>query len=279
MTQYQALRIEKENQVTTIVLNRPEKRNAMNPQMHFDMNNALEELAHDPETRVLIITGAGESFCGGQDLKQFFLELADKPVEKAKAAEASNHWRMKSLRFFPTPTIAMVNGFCFGGGMGVVAACDIAIAAEDAIFGLSEINWGIFPGSTLPKAMPELVSFRDVLYYSLTGEQFDGRKASEIRFVNFAVPRAQLKEATMRVARTLTEKDPAALKATKEVMKLALDMDYEQVFAWTEAKGQVLRMSTGQRWKQGVEQFQDGKYRPGFEGYDWKEATKEPNAK
>ena len=82
----------------------------------------------------------------------------------------------------------MVNGYCFGGAFGPVAACDLAIAAEDAVFGLSEINWGIFPGSSLPKTFSELVPFRDVMYYSLTGETFDGRKAAEIRFVNFAVP-------------------------------------------------------------------------------------------
>jgi trans-feruloyl-CoA hydratase/vanillin synthase len=274
MRDFETLRIDKEDQITTIVMNRPEKRNAMNPQMHYDMCDALEELAHDPETRVLVLTGAGESFCGGQDLKQFFLEIADKPKEKARANYASNRWRLQLLRFFPAPTIAMVNGYCFGGGMGVVAACDLAIAAEDATLGLSEINWGIFPGSTLPKALPELVAFRDVMYYSLTGETFDGRKAAEIRYVNFAVPKAQLKEATWKLAKTLIAKDPAALRATKEVMKMALDMNYEQTLAWTYAKGQQLRLSTGQRWKKGVEQFQAGKYRPGFESYNWKEGQK-----
>ena len=145
----------------------------------------------------------------------------------------------------------MVNGFCFGGGMGVVAACDLAVAAEEATFGLSEINWGIFPGSSLPKALPELIPFRDVMYYTLTGEPFDGRKASEIRFVNFAVPLAHLKEATWKLAHTLIEKDPAALKAAKEAMRLGRDLNYEQTLAWTETKGKELRLSTGQRWKIG----------------------------
>jgi trans-feruloyl-CoA hydratase/vanillin synthase len=271
MKELETLRIEKENQVTTIILNRPEKRNAMNPQMHYEMCEVLEELAYDPETRVLLLTGAGESFCGGQDLKQFFLELADKPMEKTRASHASNRWRMQLLRFFPAPTIALVNGFCFGAGMGVVASCDLAIAAEEAVFGLSEVNWGMFPGATLPKTMPELIPLRDVMYYSLTGEPFDGRKASEMRYVNFAVPLAQMKEAAMKLAKILIEKDPAVLKATKEVMKMALDMNNEQTFAWTEAKAQQLRLSTGQRWKKGVEQFQSGKYRPGFESYDWKQ--------
>ena len=272
MQQFQTIRIEKEDQITTIVLNRPEKRNAMNPQMHFDMCTALEELAHDPETRVLVLTGAGESFCGGQDLKEFFLDIADDPVAKARANYASNRWRLQLLRFFPAPSIAMVNGYCFGGAFGLVAACDLAVAAEDATFGLSEINWGIFPGSSLPKALSELVPFRDVMYYTLTGETFDGRKASEIRFVNCAVPQAQLKETTWRIAKTLIEKDPAALRTAKEVMKLARDMNYEETLAWTEAKGKELRLSTGHRWKKGVQQFKAGQYRPGMETYDWKES-------
>lgn len=125
MPRFQTIRIEKEDQITTIVLNRPEKRNAMNPQMHFDMCHALEELAHDPETRVLVLTGAGESFCGGQDLQEFFLDLADDPVAKARANNASNRWRLQLLRFFPAPSIAMVNGYCFGGAFGLVAACDL----------------------------------------------------------------------------------------------------------------------------------------------------------
>ena len=272
MQQFQTIRIEKEDQITTIVLNRPEKRNAMNPQMHFDMCTALEELAHDPETRVLVLTGAGESFCGGQDLQEFFLDLADDPVAKARANHASNRWRLQLLRFFPAPSIAMVNGYCFGGAFGLVAACDLAVAAEDATFGLSEINWGIFPGSSLPKALSELVPFRDVMYYTLTGETFDGRKASEIRFVNCAVPQAQLKETTWRIAKTLIEKDPAALRTAKEVMKLARDMNYEETLAWTEAKGKELRLSTGHRWKKGVQQFKAGQYRPGMETYDWQES-------
>jgi len=272
MQQFQTIRIEKEDQITTIVLNRPEKRNAMNPQMHFDMCTALEELAHDPETRVLVLTGAGESFCGGQDLKEFFLDIADDPVAKARANYASNRWRLQLLRFFPAPSIAMVNGYCFGGAFGLVAACDLAVAAEDATFGLSEINWGIFPGSSLPKALSELVPFRDVMYYTLTGETFDGRKASEIRFVNCAVPQAQLKETTWRIAKTLIEKDPAALRTAKEVMKLARDMNYEETLAWTEAKGKELRLSTGHRWKKGVQQFKAGQYRPGMETYDWQES-------
>jgi len=269
---YKTVLVKKERGIAWVTLNRPDKRNAISPQLCYDMVDVLTRLDTDPEVRVLVLTGAGEAFSAGMDLKEYFRALDDKPVERALAREAVRRFEWHKLSNFSKPTIAMVNGYCFGGAFGLVAACDLAVAAEDATFGLSEINWGIFPGSSLPKALSELVPFRDVMYYTLTGETFDGRKASEIRFVNCAVPQAQLKETTWRIAKTLIEKDPAALRTAKEVMKLARDMNYEETLAWTEAKGKELRLSTGHRWKKGVQQFKAGQYRPGMETYDWQES-------
>ncbi|MEE8516520.1 MAG: enoyl-CoA hydratase-related protein, partial [Alphaproteobacteria bacterium] len=133
---YEAIKIEKENGITWAIMNRPEKRNAMSPQLHYEMDEALAELALDPETQVLVITGAGdESFSAGQDLKLYFRATTDNPVERAKSNKASNNWRWNRLTTFPKPTIAMVNGFCFGGAFTQVCACDFAIAADEAQFG------------------------------------------------------------------------------------------------------------------------------------------------
>ncbi len=271
MKQFETIQIEKEDQITTITLNRPEKKNCMNPQLHFEMCDILEDLTTDPETRVLVLTGAGDSFCAGQDLKEFFYDLANDPKKRTKARRASSYWREQLLRLFPAPTIAAINGYCFGGGFGLVAACDLAIAADEAVFGLSEINWGIFPGSTLPKAIPELIPFRDAMYYTLTGKTFDGKKAAEIRFVNVSVPRSQLRQAVTEMARELIAKDPAALKAAKEVFKIGRYFNYEEMGAWSDAMGGLLRSSTDQRWKKGVEQFKSGNYRPGLGSYQWQQ--------
>lgn len=271
MRKFETLLIDTEDQVTTITLNRPEAKNAMSPQLHFDMRDALSELRHDENTRVLVLTGTGDSFCAGQDLKRFFYEAAKDPTLRVRAREASSEWRMRLLRLFPKPTIAAVNGFCFGGAMGVVTSCDIVIAAEEATFGFPEINWGVFPGSTLPKVIPELMPFRDALYYSLTGDRFDGKKAAELRFANFAVPRSQLRQATLEVAAKLKEKEPWVLRVTKEVFKLGMQMNYEEMDAWTEAKGNELKLLSGEGWKRGVEQFMEHKYKPALESYKWEE--------
>ena len=139
---YETVKIERDTGANTgltwVILNRPEKRNAMSPQLHFDMANVLDELESDAQTRLIVLTGAGEAWCAGQDLKLYFRELDNKPAERARASWASHYWRWQKLFTYPKPTIAMVNGFCFGGGFTQLIACDFAIAAEDAQFGLSE---------------------------------------------------------------------------------------------------------------------------------------------
>ena len=137
---YKTVKVEKEDGITWCILNRPEKRNAMNPQLHYDMLEALTELEVDKETQVLVLTGAGPSWCAGQDLREYFRGTDNNPLERRKASWASQEWRWRKLFYYPKPTIAMVNGFCFGGAFTPLIACDFAIAAEDATFGLSEVN-------------------------------------------------------------------------------------------------------------------------------------------
>jgi len=152
---YKTVKVEKEEGITWVILNRPEKRNAMNPQLHYDMLDVVCELETDNQTQVMVLTGAGESWCAGQDLREFFRALDNDPAERRRAGWASQEWRWRRLFTFPKPTIAMVNGFCFGGAFTPLIACDFAIAAEDAVFGLSEINWGIFPGGLVSRVLAD----------------------------------------------------------------------------------------------------------------------------
>ncbi|MGA2758536.1 MAG: enoyl-CoA hydratase-related protein, partial [Solirubrobacteraceae bacterium] len=145
MSTYETVKIEREGGIAWVILNRPQKRNAMNPTMHYEMLEVLEELQFDPETKILILTGEGDSWCAGQDLKESFLETANNPLEQHRSSWAASEWRWRRLYYFPKPTIAMVNGYCFGGGFTQLIACDFAFAAHDATFGLSEVNWGSFP--------------------------------------------------------------------------------------------------------------------------------------
>jgi feruloyl-CoA hydratase/lyase len=171
--------------------------------------------------------------------------------------------------FFEKPTIAMVNGWCFWGAFTPLVSCDLAVAADNAVFGLSEINWGIIPAGNVTKAISVKMSQADCLYYIMTGETFDGRKAAEMRLVNESAPLERLRERTREIARVLLEKNPETLKASRFAFKFARDMD------WLTAE-EYLIVKQEQLWfvdktegrKQGMKQFLDDKtYRPGLGAY------------
>ncbi|MDX1485074.1 MAG: p-hydroxycinnamoyl CoA hydratase/lyase [Alphaproteobacteria bacterium] len=273
---YQDIIVEKEDGITWVTLNRPEKRNAMSPELHYEMDAALAALAVDDETRVLVLTGAGEAFCAGQDLKLYFRDTAYDPAERRRSNEAAHSWFWERLSTFPKPTIAMVNGYCFGGGLTPVCACDFAIAAEDALFGLSEINWGILPGGYVSWNVANVMSFRDAMHYAVSGETFDGKKAAELRFVTFAVPKDELRRATVDYARMLMEKNPAAVRFTKEAIRTVRGLPAQQAVDYLRAKGEALKYADPEGGREeGMRQFLDDKsYRPGLGPYDRSKAQK-----
>ena len=264
--EYKTVLVEKEDGLTWVILNRPEKRNAMSPQLHFDMYDAVTEAEGDPETQVMVITGAGSSWCAGQDLKEYFREGDKNPQLRRQASWCSQEWRWRKLFTFPKPTIAMVNGFCFGGAFSPMIACDFAIASEDALFGLSEVNWGILPGGLVSRVVTDVLSLRDGLYHAMTGDPFDGRKAAEMRLVNYAVPADQLRDETVKLAKKLMEKNPWALRATKQAYKLVRGMDYSQAEDYLAAKGAWIKQADRESgYDEGIKQFIDDKtYKPGL---------------
>jgi trans-feruloyl-CoA hydratase/vanillin synthase len=265
-TKFETVLIEKQDGVTFLIMNRPDKRNAMSPQLHLDMDAALEELAGDRETEVLVLTGAGEAFCAGQDIRLYFRGGDADPKIRRKASRASNQWRWQRLSTFPVPTIAMINGYCFGGGFTQVCACDLAVAADEAVFGLSEVNWGILPGGIVSWNVAQMLNQRDGMYYALTGDTFDGRQARAMGFVNLSVPKARLKEETTKLAKKLQEKSPAVLRYTKEAIRAVRFMNEPQAADYLNAKSDALRFVDKEDSRtQGMKQFLDDKsYRPGL---------------
>lgn len=266
---YETVKIEREDGITFLIMNRPDKRNAMSPQLHFDMEHAMDALAVDPQTRVLVLTGAGPAFCAGQDLRLYFRGTENDPVTAFKAHEASDNWRWLKLSRFPKLTIAMVNGYCFGGGLTQMAACDLAIAADDALFGASEINWGILPGGNVAWVMTQLMNQRDAMHYALTGDTWDGKKAVELGVVNYSVPREKLREETVKIARKMMDKNPWAVRYTKEAIRTVRPMSEVDARDYLRAKGDALRFrdKEGGREK-GMNQFLDEKsFRPGLGTY------------
>ncbi len=265
---YETILLAKEDGVATITLNRPDKRNAMNPKLHVEMTAILEELRYDDDVAVVMLTGAGVAFCAGMDLKEFFIDLRDKPAEYDHITRLAVEWRYRTIRYFPKPTIAVINGYCFGGAFSIVEGCDLAIAAEDAIFGLSEINFKLFPGGSVSKAIGNLMRPRDALWYALTGRTFDGIEAARMGFVNFAVPAGRLREEAMLIGREIAAKDPAALKATKEAYRFSLEMSSDAAMNYSSAKEAELVLLQNDAWRnEGIADFMAGKYRPGLESH------------
>ena len=273
---FETVKIERDKGITFLIMNRPEKRNAMSPQLHLDMNDAIDYLSIDPHTDVLVLTGAGKAFCAGQDIRLYFRGTADDPAARAKARRASNDWRWQKLSKFPKPTIAMVNGFCFGGAFTQVSACDFAIASDSAVFGLSEVNWGIIPGGIVSWNVVEVMRLRDAIYYATTGEPFKGKRAMEIGMVNKSVPASKLKSEVMKLARLMQEKSPAAVKYTKEAIRDVRFMNEPEAADYLNAKSDALKyMDKEDSRGQGMTQFLDEKsYRPGLGHFERRNKAK-----
>lgn len=263
---YKTILVNKEDGIAWVTINRPEKRNAISPQVCFDMVDALTRLDTDPEVRVLVLTGAGEAFCAGMDLKEYFRDLDDKPVEQAAARDAVRRFEWYKLSNFSKPTIAMVNGYCFGGAFIALVACDIAIAAEDATFGISEVNWGILPGGLVSKVVTMTMNYRKSLYYAMTGRPFDGKTAADIGLVTYAVPRARLRDEVLELAADLKSKSPAVLQATKETIRHVPMLSPDEAYEYIQAKSEQLRFRDAEKTRaRGLKGFLDDKsYRPGF---------------
>jgi trans-feruloyl-CoA hydratase/vanillin synthase len=262
--------VEFEDGIAWVTLNRPDKRNAMSPALNEEMVRVLDALETDDRCGVLVLTGAGDSFSAGMDLKEYFRATENAPhVQRFRTYRTAGNWQWRMLMNYYKPTIAMVNGWCFGGAFMPLIACDIAIASEDAVFGVSEVNWGIIPGGNVTKALSMVISRRKALYYILTAETFDGRKAAELELVTEAVPAARLRERTAEVARTLLRKNPQTLRQAKSAFNNIEDMNMETAADYLTAKNDQLTLIDPDRGRaKGIKQFLDEKsFKPGLQEY------------
>jgi trans-feruloyl-CoA hydratase/vanillin synthase len=262
--------VEFEDGIAWVTMNRPDKRNAINIDLAREMVEVMDALEVDVRCGVVVLTGAGDSFSAGMDLKGYFRasdNLSD--VERNRIYRINATWQWRRTLYYPKPTIAMVNGWCFGGAFTPLCAVDLAIAAEEATFGLSEINWGILPAGMVSKAMGVLVRQREGLYYVMTGETFNGKKAAELGLVNEAVPLAKLRERVRGLAKVLLEKNPHALRIAKIAYKQVEEMGWEQAVDYLGAKSDQLQFVDPEKGRaQGMKQFLDEKtFKPGLGAY------------
>ena len=262
--------VELEDGIAWVALNRPEKRNCMSPALNDEMVEVLDALEINDACQVLVLTGTGDAFSAGMDLREFFRATDGLPyVQQMRVRRSSAIWQWHQLAHFAKPTIAMVNGWCFGAGFNSVVACDLAIAANESTFGLSEINWGMIPAGNVLKATVATMNRRDSLYYTMTGETFNGKKAAAMGFVNEAVPLAKLKKRVTDLANVLLDKNPTTLRQAKHACKRVIDLDWDASEDYLFAKIDQMRFLDPEQGRQrAMRQFLDEKaYRPGLGNY------------
>ena len=214
---YETLLVERRGRVAVITINRPQKLNALNIQTRAEGAAALEELREDESVRVVVITGAGEkAFVAGADIAEFEgrTAVSQRDVMTARSL-------FTAVDTFPKPVIAMINGFCLGGGCELALSCDIRVASETARFGQPEINLGIIPGGGGTQRLTRLVGEGKAMELILTGDMIDAQSAYNLGLVNLVVPAADLEAKTMELANRIAEKSPVALRMAKEAVKTA----------------------------------------------------------
>ncbi|KQN69540.1 MULTISPECIES: p-hydroxycinnamoyl CoA hydratase/lyase [Duganella] len=267
---WETVKVDVEAGIGWITLNRPDKRNAMSPTLNREMIDVLETLELDEEAQVIVLTGAGDAWTAGMDLKEYFRENDGKPeIFQERLRRDCSQWQWKLLRMYAKPTIAMVNGWCFGGAFSPLVACDLAIAADEAVFGLSEINWGIPPGNLVSKAVADTMGHRQALHYIMTGDTFTGQEAAAMGLINKSVPRAQLRDEVTALANKLLEKAPVVLRIAKNGFKRCRELNWDQNEDYLYAKVDQSNYRDPEKGRaQGLKQFLDDKtIKPGLQTF------------
>lgn len=211
---YQNIQVVRENGVARITINRPEVRNALNLVTRSEIKQAIIDLEQDRGVKVLIFTGAGDkSFIAGADVNVFKGATPEFVRQYAGTLGQQLYNDIENLRM---PTIAMINGYCFGGGCELALCCDIRIASENAKFGLPEVNIGFTPGGGGTQRLPHLVGWGRAKEMMFTGKIIDAVEADRIGLINRAVPADKLESAVMEVANAILSKSPVTIEIIKK---------------------------------------------------------------
>ena len=220
---YESIILEKENGVAVVTLNKPERRNAWSYQMRDEVTHALKDITGDNDIRVLIITGAGNSFCSGADVTNLIAVGVEKNDIDFLPLENNVVWIAAQLRNMKIPVIAAVNGHALGLGFALALAADIRIASENAVFAMTFIKRGIAPDTGITYFLPRLVGTARACELAFTGDSMTAGEADRIGLVNKVVPLEQLEETTLDWCRKMLEKSPIALRMLKAAFNAELD--------------------------------------------------------
>jgi methylglutaconyl-CoA hydratase len=254
-----------ERGVATVTLNRPEVNNAYDAGLIGGVLAAMDELGSRPTLRVVVLKGNGRHFQAGADLKWINAVRPQSPAEN-EAVSQMTFEAVQRLNLLPVPTVALVQGGCFGGGTGVISACDVVIAADNAMFSITEVRWGLTAAIIIPQ-LCDAIGVRQVRRYALTGERFGAEDARRIGLVHEVVPLAGLESAGAGVVEQLLANAPEALTETK---RLAMESSFGGMAIDDAAYARLVRLHAAKRQtaeaSEGLASFAEkraGKWQPG----------------
>ena len=247
--------------VATVTLNRPEVNNAYDAGLINGVLAAMDELGKKPQLRVVVLKGNGKHFQAGADLKWINAVRPQSPAENEAVSQATFE-AVQRLNRLPIPTVALVQGGCFGGGTGVISACDVVIAADNAVFSITEVRWGLTAAIIIPQ-LCDAIGVRQVRRYALTGERFGAHDARRIGLVHEVVPLADLESAGAKVVEQLLANGPQALAETKA---LAMESSFGGMSVEDDAYARLVRMHAAKRQtpeaSEGLASFAEKRARP-----------------
>ncbi len=224
----QTVLIDREGRVAILTIHRPDKLNALNEEVRLELLQALAAIETDDTVGVVVITGSGEkSFIAGADIGEF---AGRSPFDQRFAMRTPRIFDIMAT--FPKPVIAMINGFCLGGGCELSMSCDMRIASDKARFGQPEVNLGLIPGGGGTQRMPRLVGMGQAMRLILSGDLIPAAEAREIGLVDLVFPAAELRAKTLELAQKIASKSPLTLKVAKEAMRASEKLAIEDGLAY-----------------------------------------------
>ncbi|MGB3682071.1 MAG: enoyl-CoA hydratase-related protein [Rubrobacteraceae bacterium] len=251
MADYEHLRIENEGWISTVTLARPDARNALNAGLIGEIRHSMEELAEDDDVRVVVLTGEGDSFCAGADIG-YMRDTANFSYEENQRDARELAAMFGAVEECPKPVVARVEGAAIGGGIGLVAAADVAVAEEGAVFAFSEVRLGISPATIAPFVLRKIGhSHARALF--LTGERFGATRACEIGLVHQVAAEGRLDEAVREKVSGLLAGGPEALSATKALLRELREASSDEATEVTARR--IAELRTGQEGQEGLSAF------------------------
>jgi methylglutaconyl-CoA hydratase len=252
MDNYDSLEIKVADKVATITLNRPQLRNAFNEDAIADLTMAFDEVSQDAGVRVIVLAANGPAFCAGADLN-WMKKMAGYTAAENEADALRLADMLRTIYFSPKPVVARVQGDCYAGGMGLVAACDIVVASDNVQFCLSEVKLGLIPATISPyviQAMGEQASRR----YFLTAERFDARAAHRLGLAHEVVPAEQLDASVDAIVQALAANSPNAVREAKKLVRDIAGLPIDDVLL-ADTAGRIAAIRASAEGREGVASF------------------------